>query len=327
MDKKRSISLYDTMLKIRMVEEAIAELYPQQQIRCPVHLCIGQEAVAAGVCSNLKKDDYVMSNHRSHGHYIAKGGDIKAMMAEIYGKATGCCKGKGGSMHLVDLTVNYLGSTPIVGGTIPVATGVAFGIKLKKIKGKVAVIFLGDAATEEGVFSESLNFAALKKLPIVFVSENNLYSVYSPLSVRQPEERDNVKLAKAYGIFSDRGNGNDVEEVSRITVKAVEYARAGKGPVFLELSTYRFREHCGPNYDNDLGYRTQKEFRAWLKKCPLENYEKMLLKNGLLDERKIAAMKEKMQAEIDDAVVFAKNSPFPDIKEIMSDVYSNEVGE
>ncbi|MBI4331624.1 MAG: thiamine pyrophosphate-dependent dehydrogenase E1 component subunit alpha, partial [Chloroflexi bacterium] len=179
--------LYYAMLRIRLVEERIAELYPEQQMRCPVHLCTGQEAIAAGVSAHLTSDDYALSNHRSHGHYLAKGGDLKAMMAEIYGRVTGCSRGKGGSMHLVDLAAGFLGATPIVGSTIPMAVGAALATVMKGEK-RVTVAYFGDAAVEEGVFHESLNFAALKRLPVVFVCENNFFSVYSPLSVRQPAD-------------------------------------------------------------------------------------------------------------------------------------------
>ncbi|MBT5349925.1 MAG: thiamine pyrophosphate-dependent dehydrogenase E1 component subunit alpha, partial [Nitrospina sp.] len=191
-------AMYLDMLRIRLVEEGIADLYPEQEMRCPVHLCIGQEAIPVGVCSALENEDIVMGNHRSHGHYLAKGGDLKSMMAEIYGKATGCSKGKGGSMHLIDLSVNFLGTTPIVASIVPIAVGTAFATYLKD-ETKVSVIFLGRAATEEGVFAESLNFAALKKLPVVFVSEDNFFSVYTPLSERQPKERENIEIAKAFG--------------------------------------------------------------------------------------------------------------------------------
>ena len=304
-----------------MVEERICELYPEKEIRCPVHLCIGQEAVAAGVCANLKVGDYVLSNHRSHGHYLAKGGDLKAMMAEIYGKSTGCSLGKGGSMHLVDLKVNFLGSTPIVAGMIPVATGVAFGTLMQK-KNEVTAVFFGDAATEEGVFAEALNFAALKKLPIVFICENNLYSVYSPLSVRQPKERSNLKIARGFGVYAEGGDGNDALMVYRCAQKAVRHARSGKGPVFLEFDTYRYREHCGHNFDNNLGYRSEEEFRSWQERCPLDTLGKKLIHNGLLNERSLAAMKAKISGEIDAAVAFARRSPFPKKREVSSDLYA-----
>ncbi|MCX5810078.1 MAG: thiamine pyrophosphate-dependent dehydrogenase E1 component subunit alpha [Proteobacteria bacterium] len=320
-DKTIAMSLYSTMLRIRMVEEKIVELYPEQEMRCPVHLCIGQEAIAAGVCAHLSEKDYLMSNHRSHGHYLAKGGSLKAMFAEIYGKAAGCSKGKGGSMHLVDLDVGIMGTTPIVAGSIPVAVGVAFGSALKG-EDRITVAFFGDAATEEGVFCESLNFAALKKLPVLFVCENNYFSVYSPLSVRQPAERDNLALVKAYGIAGERGDGNNVLEVYRATGKAVQYLRNGKGPYYLEFDTYRWREHCGPNYDNDLGYRTEEEFLRWRHRCPADNFERYLVQEGYATPEKIIEIKKKISREIDEAVTFAKQCPFPDAGDAFIDVYA-----
>jgi len=177
-DPKLRLDFYRRMLRIRMVEEAIADRYAEQEMRCPVHLSIGQEAIAVGVCSALEFRDYVMSTHRGHAHYLAKGGDLKALLAEIYGRATGCASGKGGSMHLVDLSVNMLGTTPIVGSTLPVAVGTAFATRMRH-QDNITVVFFGEGATEEGVFAESINFAALKRLPVIFVCENNLYSVYT----------------------------------------------------------------------------------------------------------------------------------------------------
>lgn len=304
-----------------MVEERIAGLYPEQEMRCPVHLCIGQEGVAAGVCANLDKRDYVLSNHRSHGHFLAKGGDLKAMMAEIYGKASGCSRSKGGSMHLIDLSAGFLGSTPIVAGVIPVAVGVALGTSMKKEK-KVTVCFFGDAATEEGVFSESLNFASLKKLPVIFICENNLYSVYSPLSVRQPKDRDNLAIAMGYGVRAEKGDGNDVASVYQITKKAVREARRGKGPSFLQFDTYRYREHCGHNFDHELNYRTTNEYDHWFKRCPLDNFERKLIRQGILDKDYIGRVREKIGNEIDGAIKFAKGSLLPEKEEVFSDIYA-----
>lgn len=304
-----------------MAEERICELYPEHEIRCPVHICIGQEAVASGVCANLTKDDYLMSNHRSHGHYLAKGGSIKAMFAELYGKASGCSGGKGGSMHLVDLSANILGTTPIVAGSIPVAVGTAFGSSIKK-ENRISVVFFGDAATEEGVFCESLNFAALKKLPIIFVCENNLYSVYSPLSVRQPKGRDNLALVRAYGIRGAMGDGNDVTEVYKLAKEAAAYVRKGRGPYYLQFNTYRWKEHCGPNYDNDLGYRTENEFLAWRKRCPVNRFEKELIRGKVIDAQKMGALKQEIREEIEDAVSFAKSSSFPRPEDLKSYIYA-----
>jgi pyruvate dehydrogenase E1 component alpha subunit len=313
-------AMYLDMLRIRLVEEGIADLYPEQEMRCPVHLCIGQEAIPVGVCSVLKNEDIVMGNHRSHGHYLAKGGDLKSMMAEIYGKATGCSKGKGGSMHLIDLSVNFLGTTPIVASIVPIAVGTAFAAYLKD-EIRVTVIFLGRAATEEGVFAESLNFAALKKLPVVFVSEDNFFSVYTPLSERQPKERENIEIAKAFGVQSAKGDGNDVQTVYNLSEKAVRHAREGKGPYFLEFETYRWREHCGPNFDNDLSYRSEDEYQEWKKKCPVENFENLLIKEKILEKNQVAQMRESVRKEFEEAVAFAKSSPFPHPDETFKDLY------
>jgi TPP-dependent pyruvate/acetoin dehydrogenase alpha subunit len=290
--------LFYEMLRIRMIEEAIAERYSEQKMRCPVHLSIGQEAIAVGVCKAALDSDYLISNHRAHAHYLAKGGCLKAMIAEIYGKSTGCSKGRGGSMHLVDLSVGMMGSTPIVGGSLPIALGLAFATQMKK-ETQITIVFFGEGSTEEGVFAECLNFAALKKLPILFVCENNLYSVYSPLDVRQPEERDRLAIARAHGIEAHLGDGNNVEEVYQLSCKAVESIRDGHGPIFLEFNTYRHREHCGPNFDNHIGYRSEEEFLSWKRKCPLKQFSKQ------------EALRASILAEIDAAFAFADASPFP----------------
>lgn len=312
--------LYREMLRIRMIEEAIADLYAEQEMRCPVHLCIGQEAVAVGMCAHLTREDYVLTGHRSHGHYLAKGGDFKAMMAELYGKATGCAHGKGGSMHLVDLSVGFLGATPIVGSTIAIAVGAAFSSVMKGER-RVTTIFFGEGAVEAGVFHESLNFAALKELPVVFVCENNLYSVYSPLSVRQPSGREVFELARGHGIESHRAEGNDVLAVHALAEMAVTMAREGKGPVFLEFSTYRWREHCGPNYDNDLGYRTQAEFAVWRERCPVKWFKEYLLDQGMVNEGTLITVEREIRLEIGQAVAFAKESPFPAAGAMWEDIY------
>jgi pyruvate dehydrogenase E1 component alpha subunit len=308
-------ALYELMVRVRRVEEKIVELYPEQEMRCPVHLSIGQEAAAAGACAALEPSDHAYSTHRSHGHYLAKGGSIRAMMAELYGKATGCCKGKGGSMHLVDLSVGYMGSTPIVGSSIPIGVGDAFAAVMQGKK-RVTMVFFGEGATEEGVFHESVNFAVLKKLPVVFVCENNLYSVYSPMSVRQPDHREVYSVAKGHGIDCHQGNGNDVAAVHEACVRAVRKARDGGGPSFLEFKTYRWREHCGPNFDNDIGYRTVEEYEVWRKRCPVEAFEKRYSAEGVVTAAQMAEIRARIDKEIDEAVKFAKASPFPDEGEI-----------
>ena len=313
--------LFYGMLRVRLVEESIADRYSEQEMRCPVHLCIGQEAIAVGVCASLERRDWVMSGHRSHGHYLAKGGDLKAMLAELHGRATGCSGGKGGSMHLVDLSAGFFGATPIVGSTIPIAVGTAFG-SVQRGESRVAVVFFGEGATEEGVFHESLNFAALKGLPVVFVCENNLYSVYSPMAVRQPDGRDVVRLAEAHGVESHAADGNDVVGVHEFSGRAIAKARGGGGPTFLEFATYRWREHCGPNYDNDLGYRTAQEFDEWKTRCPIERLRHELLRREVLADWEIENMVKAIQGEIEAAFAFARESPYPSAQRLLDDTYA-----
>lgn len=305
------LRLYRDMVRTRAVEERIAERYGEQQMRCPVHLSIGQEAIAAGVSAAIEQRDYVLSTHRAHAHYLGKGGDLRRFIAEIYGRATGCCGGHGGSMHLIDLSVNMLGSTPIVGNIVPVATGVAFATWLDG-RDDVTVVYLGDGATEEGAFLESINFAALKALPIIYVVENNFFSVYSPLNVRQPAERSVTGIAASHGMAAARGDGNDVEQVHRLAEAAVAHARSGAGPYVLELETYRWREHCGPEYDNHLGYRTIAEFEEWSGRDPIVTMEQRLTEAGVLDQPRKDALAAEIAAEVDDAFAFAIASPFPD---------------
>lgn len=313
-------TLYREMLRIRLCEERIAELYSEKEMRCPVHLCIGQEAIPVGVSAHLRREDVVLSGHRSHGHYLAKGGDLPRMLAEIYGKATGCAKGKGGSMHLVDVDAGFLGATPIVASSIPIAVGVALGAKLKN-SATVTVAYFGEGATEEGVFHESLNFAVLHQLPIVFVCENNLYSVYSPLAVRQPETRNLVKIAQAHGCVGGRADGNSVQRVYQAAQQAVERARRGEGPTLLEFPTYRWREHCGPQWDNHLGYRTPAEYEEWKARCPIQTLQQQLQAQGDFSDSAHNALVANLSLEIEGAIAFAKDSPFPSPDQLFQHVY------
>jgi|TARA_B110000438_G_scaffold77148_1_gene77347 TPP-dependent pyruvate/acetoin dehydrogenase alpha subunit len=300
--------LFESMLRIRLVEESIANKYSEQKMRCPTHLSIGQEAIAVGVCANLTSQDQVLSTHRAHAHYLAKGGCLNSMMAEIYGKASGCSKGMGGSMHLIDTSVGFMGSTAIVGNTIPVAVGLALEKKLTRKK-SIACVFFGDGATEEGAFYESVNFAIIHSLPILFICENNLYSVYSGLEVRQPVDRKIYKMVRAMGISAQHGNGNDVEEVARKVKHAKTMILKSGGPQFLEFDTYRWREHCGPNFDNNIGYREESEFLKWKKKDPLKNFYSENSQKYI--DRKIDTISQ----EIDDAHQFADDSKFPTLQE------------
>tara|TARA_B100002049_G_scaffold229423_1_gene205128 strand:+ start:2484 stop:3422 length:939 start_codon:yes stop_codon:yes gene_type:complete len=300
--------LFESMLRIRLVEESIANKYSEQKMRCPTHLSIGQEAIAVGVCANLTSQDQVLSTHRAHAHYLAKGGCLNSMMAEIYGKASGCSKGMGGSMHLIDTSVGFMGSTAIVANTIPVAVGLALEKKLTRKK-SIACVFFGDGATEEGAFYESVNFAIIHSLPILFICENNLYSVYSGLEVRQPMDRKIYKMVRAMGISAQHANGNDVEEVARKVKHAKTMILKSGGPQFLEFDTYRWREHCGPNFDNNIGYREESEFLKWKKKDPLKNFYSENSQKYI--DRKIDTISQ----EIDDAHQFADDSKFPTLQE------------
>ncbi len=308
------------MKLIRGVEEQIAARYHEGKMRCPTHLSIGQEAVAAAVGKALRRDDLAVSGHRAHAHYLSKGGDLKAMIAEIYGKVAGCSRGRGGSMHLIDLSVGFEGSTAIVANLIPVGVGMALAAKLKK-SSQVSCIFFGDGAVEEGVFYESVNFAVVKQLPVLFLCENNLYSVYSPLEVRQPIGRKIHEMVHAIGLRTCEGDGNDVEAVYRVTVDALVRIRRGEGPQFLEFHTYRWREHCGPNYDNDIGYRTEEEYLLWKARDPIVLYETRLLTDGSIASSEVKAMDARIAAEVDAAFGFAEALPFPDPAEAFLNVY------
>jgi len=315
-DKKTLKSIYFTAFKIRNLEETIANRYREQEMRCPTHLSIGQELVPSIYSLFVSNDDYAVSTHRAHAHYIAKGGNIDKMIAEIYGKATGCSKGLGGSMHLIDESVSFMGSTAIVGGTIPIGVGLGLSIKIKE-EDKISTVFLGDGATEEGVFYESLNFAVLKELPALFICENNMYSVYSNLNVRQPKERKIYKLAEEIGVESSHAGGYDIEESYNKIKEAVEYVKNEKKPFFIELDTYRFREHCGPNLDNDIGYRTEKEYEEYLALDPLVKLKELLKSDDLIVEEK------KIIKQIEEAFIFAKESKFPEYKDLKSFLFKD----
>jgi len=309
------------MKRIRSVEEAIAARYGEQRMRCPTHLSIGQEAVAAAVGAALRPDDLAVSGHRAHAHYLAKGGNLAAMIAEIYGKATGCSGGYGGSMHLVDESVGFMGSTAIVAGTVPVGVGLGYSIKLKRTD-QISCVFIGDAVAEAGVFFESVNLAALKQIPVLFVCENNLYSVYSPLSVRQPEGRDIHRMVAGLGLPAATGDGNDALACYRLVSDAIRDIRAGGGPRLLEFSTYRWREHCGPLYDNDIGYRSVAEFEHWKTQDPIDRLSRALLETSAMSPADVDAMDRDIAQEVEAAFRFAEESPFPLPEAASTQVYT-----
>ena len=322
LDEETRLGLLREMLYVRLVEEEIATRYPNEQMRCPVHLSIGQEAVPAGFALAVRDTDFAVSTHRGHAHYLAKGGDLGAMIAEIYGKSTGCSRGKGGSMHLIDLDVRFMGSTAIVGNSIPIGVGLGLSSQLRA-KDDVSCIFLGDGAVEEGVFFESLNFATVKELPVLFVCENNLYSVYSPFRVRQPESRSIARMVEAFGVNSVQVDGNDVELVFETLTDAFREIRSTGGPVFIEFLTYRWREHCGPSFDDDLGYRSDEEIAYWRKRDPIKLLTDKL-SHEVLDFDQISKdLISKLRAKIAAAFKFAEESPFPNPSEAFNGVYSN----
>ena len=308
------VSLYHDMLRIRKVQLKIESLYHRDEMKTPVHLCIGQEAVAVGVCANLEKNDYIASNHRSHGHYLAKGGDLKRMIAELYCRETGCSKGRGGSMHLVDTSVGHMGSSSIVGGSIPIGTGLALSIQMKK-EDHVSVVFFGDGAADEGVLYESVNFATLKRLPVIFIYENNQFSVCSHVSVRQAGEIIFHTMPPRL-MYTTIVDGNSVLDVYAGAKTAVKRAHTGGGPSFIECKTYRVRGHAGAGYDAHLGYRTSEEIAAWEAKCPIATFQNTLLNEKIVSELDLAEMEREIDEEIDEAFQFAQQSPLPERKDL-----------
>jgi TPP-dependent pyruvate/acetoin dehydrogenase alpha subunit len=304
---------YRSLYRIRRVEEEIARIYPSDKIKSPVHLSIGQEAVSVGVCEALRPDDVVFGTYRSHAYYLAKGGDLKKMLAELYGKATGCAKGKGGSMHLVDVDHGVMGASAVVGTTIPNAVGYAYALKLQR-KDAIVASFFGDGATDEGVFYESLNFAALKQLPIIFVCENNFYAIHTHL-LRRHKDADLCERVRAFGIPAERIDNNDILKINERVKAAVALLRAKRGgPFFFECLTYRWKEHVGPNDDFHLGYRNYEEARPWIEGDPL----------GLLAALVVPESRERIKAEVEQeiqaAIEWAEEAPFPEGRELLTDV-------
>lgn len=319
MTNKDLIRVYATMLKIRLFEERVVALYPAQEMKTPVHLCIGQEAIAAGVCAHLLKEDLLFTTHRCHGHTIAKGLSLSSIMAEFYGKKTGCCRGKGGSMHVSDPENGVLATSAIVGGPIALSVGAALSLKLRKSK-NMATVFFGDGAVDEGIFYESLNFAALKRLPVLFVCENNFYATNSPQAARQP--LDNIfRRGEIFGIKGFRCDGNDARRVFELSGRLVEKIRKGSGPFLLECRTYRWKSHVGPDGDVEKGCRPRYELVSWQKRCPVRLLELYLLRKNVLGKEDIMKIRLGLQEEIGEAEKFALESPYPDKEDVTTDVY------
>jgi len=316
-DNSKLLDMYRQMLTIRFFEEKVFELYGQNLVPGTIHLYAGEEAVAVGVCANLLKDDYITSTHRGHGHCIAKGARLDKTMAEILGRKTGYCKGKGGSMHIADFSVGMLGATAVVGAGIPIATGAGLSIKLRGTD-QVAVCFFGDGASNQGTFHEGINLAAVWHLPVVFVCENNLYA----MGTRQTRAMliDNIAdRAAGYGIPGVVVDGNEVLAVFEAARVAVERARQGKGPTLMECKTYRLRGHS--RFD-PAAYRPKDEVNEWLKKDAIARFQAKLLEMGIITEVEVQRTVEKARYDVEEATKFALESPFPEPAEALEDVYA-----
>ncbi len=316
-DREKLLGMYTTMVTIRQFEGRVAELFATGKIPGFVHLYIGEEAVATGVCAHLRRDDFITSTHRGHGHLIAKGGDPRLMMAELFGKRTGYCKGKGGSMHIADVELGILGANGIVGGGPPIAAGAALSARYRGTD-QVVACFFGDGAANQGTFHEAANLAAIWKLPVVFVCENNHYGI----SLHQGKHMavaDVADRARAYDMPGVAVDGMDVMAVYEAAGEAVKRARAGDGPSLIECKTYRFRGH----FEGDPEvYRSRDEVAEWQKRDPIATFRARLLEMQVLTEDKVRAIDEAARARIDEAVSFAEGSPLPEFEELFEDVYA-----
>lgn len=319
--KKELMLLLQSMMTIRKTEETIADLIRQKKVKTPCHLAIGQEAIAVGVAKYLRKTDYVFGTHRSHAHYLALGGGIEKLLAEVLGKASGCSKGLGGSMHLYDASIGFKGSVPIVAGTIPLAVGAALAAKMDKTD-HIAVAFFGDGATEEGVFHEALNFAAIKQLPILFVCENNLYASHLDIQQRQPGDRI-ARFADVQNVISCGVDGNDVFAVENAAKDLIDQIRKDKKPAFLECITYRWLGHVGPNDDLDVGVRrSQKDLSAWKKRDPIRRLKEGLLLAEMITDAEYEKLNQMVDEKINQALTIAFAASYPDPNLLMEHVYA-----
>jgi pyruvate dehydrogenase E1 component alpha subunit len=318
-DKVELMRLYRTMLTIRRFEERVALEYDRGNVLGYAHLYIGEEAIATGVCNNLRIDDRIVSSHRGHGHSIAKGADVRRMMAEIFGKKTGYCKGKGGSMHIADFSIGMLGANGIVGAGMPIAVGAGLAAQLEK-KGQVAVVFFGDGASQEGEFHESMSLASVWRLPLIFVCENNLYAAGTPARYVLPV-KDIYKKAESYGMPGTVVDGNDVVAVNEIARELVAKTREGGGPALLECKTYRWHTHFEKCPMPDP--RPKEEVELWMKRCPVAAMEKRLLAAGIMTQTELSDVNRSILEKIEEAVRYAHESPFPEPEDALEDVYSS----
>jgi len=319
LSKSQISEMYQGMLKIRYFENKVVELYSSGKMPGIAHLYIGEEAVAVGVCTNLTESDFATSTHRGHGHLIAQGADLKKMMAEVLGKETGYCKGKGGSMHIADFSKGILGANGIVGAGIPIATGSGYSAKIRGTD-QVTVAFFGDAASNQGTFYESINMAAAWKLPVIYVCENNLYGI--SVDIRKvTNTKDIATRALAYDIPGIIVDGNDVLEVYRVTKEAVERARNKMGPTLIECKTYRWKgHHLG---DPGIIYRSEEERKEWKERCPIKSFRERLLKENIFTRNEVVLFENKAKEMIEEALEFAINSSFPEKEEAYEDIFMN----
>ena len=318
----QKIKIFKICSLIRILELEISKRYSEGKMRCPVHLSIGQEGVPAALSLLLNKKDFAVSTHRAHAHYISKGGSIKRMIAEIYGKSTGCSGGKGGSMHLTDKKKGFMGSSSIVGNSIPIGVGLGLSLKLKKSK-NLSIIYLGDGAVETGAFFESVNFSIIKKLPVIFICENNLYSVYTPIKDRQPQNRKIYKMVSGLGIKSYCFDGSKPFSFFKKLEKIVNETRQKSEPCFIEFSTYRYLEHCGPFNDDNLNYRPKRELDKWNKKDPYIVLKSILEKDDKIKNH-IKNIEKKNIKTVDSAFLFAEKSKFPTKLDLEKNVYKKK---
>jgi len=309
--------LYRDLLLIREFELSLDRLFAKGVIRGTAHFCVGQEASAVGVAAALRPGDYVISYHRGHGHFLALGGDPRRIMAELYGKATGYSGGRGGSQHVACFEIGFLGSNGITGGGLPVGTGAALALKLQQKDG-VVVVFFGDGAANQGSFHESLNLGALWDLPVVYICENNLYSMFTHIS-ESTSVSDIAVRAAGYGMPGVTVDGNDVFEVLEATEQAVARARAGEGPSLIECKTYR---QLGHSKSDKREYRTRDEEREWEARDPIQSYRAHLLDNGLAREDELSAIDEEVAREMEEAIKFAEESPLPSTEELGSSIFA-----
>lgn len=313
-------ALLRSMMRIRVTEEMLAALYPQNQMRTPTHFSIGQEATAAGVSAALRPDDAVFSGHRCHAHYLAKGGDLQAMVSELFGKQGGCCGGRGGSVHLTDLKAGVVASSAILGETIAVAVGAAEAMSMNH-QDRLAVTYFGDGAVEEGIFHESMNYATVRRLPVLFVCENNLYSVLTPLSCRQPAQVTIHERARGYGMPAQPVDGYDVCAVYAAARDAVAHIRSGRGPYLLECTTYRWREHVGPQWDYDWGYRSKSDVDAWVERCSIRTLKATLIADGVCTAEQVDQWEGELRTQVEKAVRVAQEDSFPPVETMMEGTY------